>query len=192
MAPPLNAVTLLKRCQKLEIQIEFANDAVRRLRRRHQQQHRHRLFVFLPWQWATGVSRCLVPSPSCSSPVAVLVSLSHVPSVGLGWVFQRRLPKSRRPQDHPKCVNVGIHGSSLSQTDPAISRRESPCRVYDISSFSKWDRPPAPLALLSSASLLLFYCYGDAVTRLFNFHSEAWLRSDPPCLPTELSAHKLP
>lgn len=66
------------------------------------------------------------------------------------------------------------------------------CRVYDISGFSKWDRPPAPLALLSCASLLLFYCYGDAVTRLFNFHSEAWLRSDPPFLPAELSAHKLP
>lgn len=66
------------------------------------------------------------------------------------------------------------------------------CRVNDISSFSKWDRPPAPLALLFSTPLLLFYCYGDAVTRLFNFHSEAWLALDPPFHPSELSAHKLP
>lgn len=82
----------------------------------------------------------------------------------LGWVgsFHRRLPKSRQPQDHPKCVNVGIHGSSLSQTDPAISRSQPKriimrlCRVYDISSFSKWDRPPAPLPLLTPLLFVSF------------------------------------
>lgn len=114
---------------KLEIKIEFANDAAPRLRQQRQRR-RHRChrrpFVVSAWQWATGVAS---PHTLPYLSICHATSQSNVPSVELFSVF------SDACQDHPKCVNVGIHVVAPYRQQirrSAVEKKDhAPWRVYN-------------------------------------------------------------